>query len=418
MIGQSNVTHMLVGKDLDLLASTGKRADLAVGQIGIFLAGSQTAIGTGSTDLAAGDRFTIATKNAAGVIVETPLIEYNNITSKQAVAYAAPAERVRAIGYNGTSGTIDAIDSANYVAHIFWKDNSKTFGNGIPVKFGAYAASASATQAEIAAGLTNNLNKNFQRENPKLIKAEVLLSNAGVATSGGTAAWVNGSKYVTISESTGSAADAGKYNSDGATIVAGDYIRFGTATTAPCYKVTAITGGGTATAILTLDTPFQGTSVSNKAANAMEVIAAADAATSDAGVLLTALPLTDGFQPGVVRYDFTEFEIQLGSEVGATTQSVVTNPSLGSGTYYEVAQNEWFLKGNRGETWRVGSYPKNITLEATAGKTYDQISLSYTSSNTKTIDRNVSSFGTILIATEDEASYTAFTQLKDILNIS
>ena len=44
-----------------------------------------------------------------------------------------------------------------------------------PVKFGAYAASADATQAEIAAGLTNNFNKNFQREKPKLIKAEVVL---------------------------------------------------------------------------------------------------------------------------------------------------------------------------------------------------------------------------------------------------
>ena len=135
MIGQSNVTHMLVGKDLNLLAATGKRADLATGQLGVFLVGSQTALGTGATDLAAGDRFTIATKNSLGVIVETPVIEYDGITSKVAVDYVAPpTQRVRAIGYNGTSGSIDVIDSANYVAHIFWKDNSATFANGIPCK--------------------------------------------------------------------------------------------------------------------------------------------------------------------------------------------------------------------------------------------------------------------------------------------
>jgi hypothetical protein len=418
MIGQSNVTHMLVGKDLNLLANTGKRANLATGQLGVFLVGSETALGTGATDLAAGDRFTIATKNSAGVIVETPVIEYNNIIAKTVAAYAAPAQRVRAIGYNGTSGSIDVIDSANYVAHIFFKDNSSTFAQCPPVKFGAYAASADATQAEIAAGLVNNFNKNFKRENPKLIKAEVLLSDAGVATSGGTAAWVNGSKYVTIAESAGAAADAGKYDTDGATIVAGDYIRFGTATTAPCYLVTAITGGGTASAILTLDTPYQGTSAATKAANEMEVIVAADAAAANAGVLLTALATTASFQPGVIRYDFTEFDLQLGSEVGATTQSVVTNPSLGSGTYWEVAQNEWFLKGNRGEAWRVGSYPKDISLEATSGKTYNQISVSYATNNARTIDRTVASFGTVLLAIESPSAGAAYAQLVDVLNIA
>ena len=137
----------------------------------------------------------------------------------------------------------------------------------------------------------------------------------------------------------------------------------------------------------------------------MEVIAKASAATANAGVLLSALATTADFQPGVIRYDFTEFDIQLGSEVGATTQSSVTTPNLGSGTYWEVAQTEWFLKGNRGEAWRVGSYPKNIVLEATSGKTYDQISIEYATSNARTIDRNVASFGSILIATEDAAEW-------------
>jgi len=414
MIGQGNVTHLLVGKDLSLLGETKTRADLATGQLGVFKVGSKTAI-DGTTDLTAGDRFTIATKNSKGVIVETPVIEYDNIKSKSSTVYAAPAERVRAIGYNGTSGSIDPINYANYVAHVFWKDNSKTFGQGIPVKFAAYAADGSATQAEIAAGLVNNFNKNFQREKPKMIKAEVLLSDAGVATSGGTGAWVNGSKYITIAESAGGANDAAKYNADGATVVAGDYIRFGTAVTDVCYKVVEIIGGGTALATLTLDTPFQGTTTTAKAANAMEVIVAANAATASAGVKLSALPLTEGFEPGVIRWDFLDFEIQLGSEVGATTQSSISTPSLGAGTYYEVAQNEWFLKGNRGEAWRVGNYPKTVTLEATAGKTYDQCVINYMTSNAQTIDRQVASYGTVMIAVE--AGSAGYTALLDVVNI-
>lgn len=412
MIAQSNVTHMIVGKDLNILGAGGYRADLATGQIGVFEVGSKVSTESAMT----AKRFTIVTKNSKGVLVETPVIDGATMKAVN-VAYAAPTQRIRAIGFNGTTGSIDEQDSTNYVAHIFWKDNSKTFGLGQPVKFAAYLSSAAATQAEIAAGLVQNFNKSFSREKPKLMKAEVLLNNAGVATSGGVGTWVNGSKYVKIVESAGSAADAGKYSTDGATIAAGDYIRFGTALTDVCYKVVAITGGGTAAATLTLDTPFQGTSVANKAANAMEVIAAADAATADAGVLLTALATTSTFQPGVIRYDFTEFEIELGQYFGATTTTSLTSPKLGSGTYYEVAQNEWFLKGNRGEPWRVGSYPKDLSLEATAGTNYNQISISFVNSNSRTIDRQVNSYGNILIATATASSGAINASLQTVLGI-
>ena len=113
MIAQSNVTHMLVGKDLNMPANTVKREGLATGQIGVFKVGSQTA--TGVNALSAGDRFTIATKNSKGVIVETPVIEYNNIKTKKAVDYAAATQASVAIGFNGTAGSIDDQNSTTYV---------------------------------------------------------------------------------------------------------------------------------------------------------------------------------------------------------------------------------------------------------------------------------------------------------------
>lgn len=405
MIGQGNVTHLLVGKDLSLLGETKTRADLATGQLGVFKVGSKTAI-DGTTDLTAGDRFTIATLNSKGVIVETPVIEYNNIKSKSSTVYAASTVRSRAIGFNGTSGSIDPINYANYVAHVFWKDNSKTFGQGIPVKFAAFAADGSATQAEIAAGLVNNFNKNFQREKPKLIKAEVLVNSAGSAVGAAADTVVGniGSKYVTVTDTGG--------NTTVNAMVAGDYFRAGTAVTDPCYKVVASTVG-TGGGILTLDTPLQ--AAVNLVGTTAELITAANAAAADCGVKLTGMPLTEGFEPGVIRWDFIDFEIQLGSEVGATTQSSITTPSLGSGTYYEVAQNEWFLKGNRGEAWRVGNYPKTVTLEATAGKTYDQCVINYMTSNAQTIDRQVASYGTVMIAVE--AGSAGYTALLDVVNI-
>jgi len=409
MIAQKNVTTMLVGKDLDLLANTSKRDDLATGQLGVFLAGSQTALGTGGTDLAAGDRFTIATKNSKDVIVETPLIEYSNIIKKSAVDTASATQRKRAVGFNGTAGELAVNDSTDYVLHTSWYDNSKTWGRGESVKFAAYKSSASATQAEIASGVAENFNKNFSRENPKLIKAEVLINSAGTAVPTGvdTITLKNGSKYFSatdIDDDTGTSA-----------IAVGDYLRVGTALTDPCYKVVAI---DTSNDIGTLEMPYQGDDYSAVDTN-FELVVKATAATSDAGVLLSGLSFTSTFDPGVIGYDYVEFDIDLGDGFGASDTSSVATPSKGAGTYYEVAENEWFLKGNKGEPWRVGSYPKNIDLEATSGKTYDQISFSYsTGNNVTTLDRTVESFGTVLVATEDADSGSVYAQLKDVLNIS
>ena len=127
--------------------------------------------------------------------------------------------------------------------------------------------------------------------------------------------------------------------------------------------------------------------------------------------------MTEGFQPGVVRYDVLDFTIQLNDTFEGTVQTSLTSPFIGSGTYWEVAQNEWFLKGNRGEAWRVGNYPKNIVLEATSGKTYDQISVNYKTTNGVTIDREVASYGSVLIATEDASAGNIYASLKTVLGI-
>lgn len=399
MIAQSNVTHMIVGKDLDLLSASGTRDDLAVGQIGVFLVGSKTA----KTDaLASGDRFTIVYRNSKGVLIETPVIDYDTVKEKSAVEYTAPSQKVVAVGYNGTSGSIDVEDNNDYVFHIFFKDNSTTFAKGTPVKFAAYRSSDSATQVEIADGLAENFNKNFARENPKLIKAEVIVSASGAAITGtGDLTVKNGSKYVVA------ATDAD------AELTVGDYIRFGTNTSAPVYKVTAIDATNN---IITLHMPYQGDSETVAEADA-NVVTSADAASANAGVLLTGLPITASFDPGIIRYDVVEFNVELKDDFGSTNIEELSAASVGAGTYWEVAQNEWFLKGNRGEPWRLGNYPKTVVLEATEGKVYDQISFNYVDYNARTVDRHVGSFGTVMIATEDEDSSTIHTDLKTVLGI-
>lgn len=407
MIAQSNVTHMLVGKDIAILGSGVTRDSLAIGQIGVFLAGSK---GAKVNALAAGDKFTIAYRNAEGVVIETPVIEYNNVLSKSAVTYQAPTHQVLAIGFNGTDGKIDVKDSTDYVLHIFWSDNSANFSEITQVKFAAYASGSSATQLEVANGLIKNIRKQFSREPIKPLIAELITSDAGDAIATGVVGlkFTKGSKLVSVSTN-GDIDD----NTGGTALAAGAYLRIGTAKTDPVYKIESIDATDDT---LLLEDAYQGESVELEDDKMLQV-SAADVAAGNMGVKISALPISNGLQPGIFRNDQIRFEIQLKDSFGDTKLTEIVAPTKGSGSYGEVAEVQWFLKGNRGEPWRQGNYPKTVVLDATQGKTYDMISFNYADYNARTLDRQVGSFGSVLIATET-GSNNIHASLKTVLGIS
>jgi len=387
MIAQSNITTMLVLKDLTY-AGGKLRSALAVGDLGIYLVGKATSENAGA--IADGARYTLATKNVKGVIIETPIL--TNATEKAyKVDYVAPTSQSLAIGFSG-SGTNDiavVATATDFVFHVYWKDNSKTFGYGQPVKFAAYRAAAGAKSSVVAGGLALNFNKNFSRETPKIIKADVLINHAGTAigAAADTVVGAAGSKFVTVT-------DVGA-NSSVIAIAAGDFFRNGTALTDPCYKVAASTVGITG-GILTLEYPL------NEACNLLgttsEFISVANAAAVACGVKLTALDLQTYFEPGIVAYDQTNFSVQLQSGFDGTSITNLTNSFVGSGSGKEVAQNEWFLQGNKGEPWRNGNYSKTVTLEASSTGTYNQTSINYGEVVSRTISGDTNAYGTVLIS--------------------
>lgn len=396
MITQNNYGQILVGKDLAILPNTSTADDLAIGQIGVFLVGSKVA----KTDaLASGDKYRIAFKNVDGVVEWTPVIEYNTMQKKNAQLYVASTERSRAIGFDGTAGSIDAQDLTVYTMNIIMFDNSKTYGYGKPHKFVETESDASATQAEIANGLVENFTNNFSTYKSKPIVAEMLLNDAGTAITGtGNLTVVNGSKSV------GAATDAD------AVVAVGDYLRIGTATTSPVYLIEAIDATND---VITLANPYQGANATILEANA-EYVAAATAASADAGVKMTGQPLA--YEPGLYKYYKVDFGFSLNVGFGATTVSALTAQSEGFGTYEKISEVESFLRGNKREEWRVGNYPKTINLNAQSDKVYDQLSFGYTDLNAQTIDRNVASFGEIFIATEEGSAIHA--SLKTVLGIA
>ena len=416
MLSQKNITHVVVGKDLALLTSSQTRADLVAGTIGVFKNGSSTA----TTDaLSAGDRFKVVFKNVDGKIIESPFFDYSNIVSKKAVNYASDTEQKTTVGFNGTSGSIAVNNSSDYYIHLDRKDSSKTWGEYTLYKMvAAYKSDASATETEIAWGLLANAVKNLAVEKRKggyeVTRVGIINSNAAVTTNdfAGNCTVVKGVAAMTV-------ASSGQYatNTD---VVVGDYIRLGATTataitvSANVYKVTAISG--TTTKVYTLDRPVSEPSGTYSTGTGTEVIPKATAEAANWGLTFTSLPVK--FVPGLFKNQQVTFDINLSDAFGATAVTTVTTPSKGSGTYEEVAEIEWLLAGNRGEPFRVASYPVNKNLNAVSGKTYDTISLVVTNNNSTDIDHEVKSWIGLTIFTEDESSYTAHTTLKTVLGIS
>jgi len=197
-----------------------------------------------------------------------------------------------------------------------------------------------------------------------------------------------------------------------------DYVRLGatvttaTTLTSSIYKVLTISGN-----VATLDIPVvepTGTYTAASAGN-IEAITNADAIAEDWGLCLESEPVK--FIPGLFKFQNVTFDLGL-TNFGATIVTDNTSAFKGSGSYKEVAEIEWELRGNRGEGFKVADYPVSQNLNATLGKTYDMISLDFENDNARNFHGKEYSFHSLVIATENESSFTLFTDLKDILNIS
>jgi len=415
MINQKNITQLVVGKDLDLVTSGESRADLVAGKIGVFANGLN--VGK-TTALVAGDTFKVTFMNVDGNIIESPEIEYSLIRNKAANDYVADTEQKTVIGFDGTSGAIEVANSSDYYIHLFRKDFSKTYGEHNLYKLvAAYKSDASATETEIADALLANAVKNLgvekARSGVEVTKVGRLNDSTVTAANAfdNDATVVNGSKNVTVSTNL-------QYNTGAGTAVVGDYVRMGsvgggTALTSSVYKIVAINS-----TTITLDAPVLEASGTYAAATAdLEVIPSATAVAGSWGLFFESAP--GKFEPGLFRYDKITFKVSLSEAFGSTPVTDLAVASKGTGTYRSVAETEWFLNGNRGETFRVAKYPvSGRTLNATVGKTYEAITLSFVNDNATSVDADVLSFITLLIYTEAESSSSVHTDLKTVFGIS
>ena len=359
---QRDVQELFIGADAT--KTTGAISTLNVGEIGLFTpAGSRL----NTTNSATEPRFIMVSNRSADL--SEPVIMSSSIDKTTLVDanctrtfWSDTVEQVDYVGYNGTSGAFQAINDTLYHIRINLHQSVTSNIGGLYVKHGIYESDASATQEEIAQGLTESLINDFSKEADRQLIAERTNSGVGTSSVGTGAITLTGnSKYV----SAVTAADA--------VAVVGDYLTLGAATTDACYKITAI---DTTNEIFTLDVPYQAadgqSSVVTIADSVFEVIVEATAQAANFGIALRGVPLF--YRTGKIEFAVAKWTTTL--ESMGTTILTSTGATVGTGNNNQMRDLEWFVQGNEGDYFRMGEpnlYP--IRSDVATGIDYHVIDL-------------------------------------------
>jgi len=272
-------------------------------------------------------------------------------------AYSARVEQVTYLGYNGTSGSMDAVNSTYYGLQIVLNHTFGMLNNSPLVVTIPYKSDASATQSEVAAGLAIAGTAVFKRQAYKPIKIERINSGAVANALGtATASVVNGGKQVVFSEDMT------------ALVVAGTILRLGGigAGTSPTYIVASADAGAGAARIYTLDQEYQGATAAALAANLVESVTEGNWGLKFTGISVTDAnfnPITD--DPFVVSFE-------LGTRDFETAVATYTTKSyIGTGTYQLVSYQESCSQFEN-KTREISAYPPTSrNIDAVAGNTYN-----------------------------------------------
>ena len=306
----------------------------------------------------------IGQKDADGNVRFSPRFKFANITKTTSAVDSARSEQSSLFGGNGSTGSIDAINSNRYTVRVNFKNNVSLFSKQSDLHFFEYVSDASATQGEVADYFAQVMSKHekFSGKRTGKKRASVKVerfsdaADSAIATTITTMAIVNGSNIIT----------AVLASSDLATIVVGDYLRIGedghvtqvpVATTDAVYKVVSKPSATT----IELDQPYQGTTALLQQSEAVEIITAAAYAASNVGIRV--MGLEQDYKLGLIPDAGNQVTFDLNLDGwGSTTAVATTAPVLGDGHPRAIADLEWFSQGSAGAPYRHGTMPNNADL--------------------------------------------------------
>jgi len=249
MITEKNVANLLI-------VSNGSKTTTHTTNVSAALAGMNTGesvvctpggiIVNAASAATLTQQFKIGTKLSTGKFLWSDIIDAKSITKIDARGFTPYTTQVDYVGYNGTSGSIEVMNDNIYTVRMYMLPIDMAGFAQQKIKRGVYKSDSTATQQEIAYGLTENLIQNFSREPEKTkygtnnIKFERTYSGA-VTEGTWTNNWltwrvIRGSNYITSDEAHG-------YSTVGNIIILGGV----------AHVITEITS----TTVLKLDLPWQ-----------------------------------------------------------------------------------------------------------------------------------------------------------------
>ena len=370
----------------------------------VLIVNETGAIMTDASTVGTAPRFRVV-QRSGNRLIYSPVIAGQNVKAYKGIDGSSGSDQVTTIGYNGTSGSIDVSGTDDFVMNLqlgfdesMWSEQSNNYPFIVP-------NSGTVNQMYVAESLARQINYQFTNggnfsvagEGP-IVKATLVSADAGAAigAAADTVIGFAGSKTVTIT-------DTGADSSITTAIVAGDYVRFGTATTAPVYKVassTVTTAGG----VLTLTMPLQANV--SLLGTTSELITAAQAAAAAAGVVITGQALK--FTKDFYKYLQVTFKVLIkNASFGATTlaTTAAVRP-VGSGT--QVSEMESFAEGFRGILNRTIIPLPTPKSDADTSVNYDMIYISWEdTTDTSPVDGTKPARSELYICMVDGASQTS-----------
>lgn len=410
MFSQNQVQHLLIGKSSVNLSAYSTTANtpsaITVGEIAACTLGGQRLIEAGSSPTtgarevaaAAGTPFVLYKKMADGSLLKSDVLSKDNVVKVIRKVGTAATEKLEYYGYNGSTGSIEALDENFYRIRIEVKEGYTANDHGTTYfKHAIYESDASATQAEIALGLAKNGNANFSREvknssanAPIWFKAicNVALASDYVFDATFEITGNKGSKILNVAAATPT------YNT-GTVLAVGDYLRIGTAAgatggavalTSDVYKVVSLPS----TTTIELDRPLTtATGAYLIADGSITVIPAASGVAGDWGVALYGNSFTALTSATVGKIGYKKMDWVSGLEGStSTTYTSSTSATPGINTYSQIAEMEWFLQGNEGNFTRKGYPMIDNPRSEVEDTTYETIDIVYKDTNNGLVGAN------------------------------
>lgn len=380
MFSQNDHQMILVGGSATG-TTTAFASSMNVNEIGVFTPGG-TRYTAALAD--AGDEFVVALKTSNGYIITSEKLSKAKVTRVTRKVAVSATNKIAAFGYNGTSGSIEAINSNFYRVRLTYKEPYANNIHGTQyIKHALYESDASANQAEIAIGLAKSGNLNMSREPKNSSGNPIVIYKAICDTALDTAYDITNNVTVVKGSNTITVATNLTYNTAAGTLAVGDFIRMAESDTAPAlttnvYRVTAING-----LVVTLDRPYIGaTGTLTDGNNSTQVIPSATGVAANWGLRIEAQDVDYSHNTSEgVKFPYYKVDFELGLDgFGSTTAvTVLQAANAGVGQYAQIAELEIFCKGNNGEFFRVGQ--PNLfawTLQAaSANGPYDVIEIDF-----------------------------------------